>query len=214
MKNTSLPIPVLIAVLFGTMLFSGTSEAQQCKSEKVTLKINEHALWLKPDGLPKCLFVSDFADVNVTFSIGLKTQGPYQLRDGQVHVRQVPIKVVGNVELPCGEELEFAAAEYTNVGENDIIVNVVGTNVPEGDVICYEIVVDDVGTIDPRARVEQGIAMQVNFAELSAIINAHDVLAESALGDTVPSGALDAYTQESYGMTEAQAREAVQKYRE
>ena len=147
-------------------------------------------------------------------AIGLKTPGPYQLRDGQVHVRQVPIMVVDGVEMPCGEELEFAEDEYTNVGQIDIVVDVVGADIPEDDVICYEIVVDDIGTLDPRARVEQGNALQVNYAELSAIIGAYDVLAESALGDALPSGTLDAYTQENYGMTEARARAEVRRYRE
>jgi deoxyribodipyrimidine photo-lyase len=66
--------------------------------------------------------------------------------------------------------------------------------VPEDSVLCYEIVVEDIGTIDPRARVQETFAINGNYAaELAQLIGAYDVLVDSNMGDALSGQSLDAF---------------------
>ncbi len=183
-----------------------------CKKEKVKLTVNEHGLWLKPDG-GKCMPVADPADFSFTFAIELKTPGAYSLRDGQVHVRQAVAKEVNGVPVDCSSDLEFEESEYTNTGEDDIEVTVVGEGSAIGDSICYEIVVDDIGILDPRATVEDQVSMMGNLAaELKALLGAFDVLVNSGLGDSLTGVSVDEFLQDNYDMTEDEARALIREF--
>ncbi len=202
-SRTALYLVLMASVV---MVFApDPASAQPCKAEAVKLKVHRHGLRLTPDGGPKCLDVSDLASVNATFSIGLNAP-QFDLEDGQVHVRRVTEKFFEGEELECGTELDFAQPEYTNVGENDIEVTVVGTNVSVGATICYEIIVDDIGSLDPRARVEQAPNLGAFNQELADLIAAFDLLVQSALGEALSSISLDDFLQEHFGVTEADAR--------
>jgi hypothetical protein len=203
---------LLLAVIAGPMLLSENASAQQCSSEKVNVKIHKHSIMVKPDGAPKCLYSPNLTNVDVEFPIRLRTPGSYALRDGQVHVRQVEVKEVDGSEIECGTDLQFFEDEYTNTGETDIVVRVVGTDVPEDATLCYEIVVEDIGTIDPRARVKESFALNGNYqAELARLIGAYDILVDSNMGDSLSGQSLDDFIQDNYDMTEAEARELIQR---
>lgn len=213
MNKAGFPVALLPAVLAGLLMTTQDAFAG-CKSEKVKVSINEHGIWLKPDGGAKCLPVVDPAAVNVSFPIELKTPGSYALRDGQVHVRQALAKEVEGAVIDCSDNLEFEESEYTNTGEDDIMVTVIGTDASFGEYICYEIVVDDIGVLDPRAEVDDQFALQGEYlaAELADLIGAFELLIESGLGDPLTGVSLGDFIEANYGMTEEEARRLIQEF--
>ncbi|MEO0579713.1 MAG: hypothetical protein AAFZ58_13585, partial [Pseudomonadota bacterium] len=136
----------------------------------------------------------------------LKSPGPYELRSGQVHVRNAVAKEIDGVAINCGQELELED-EYTNVDEDPILITVVGTNVPADDVVCFEIVVDDIGMLDPRARVVDEDALRgILDDRIRELVEAYDLLAESDLGVALLTDTLDSFLIENFDITEAKAR--------
>lgn len=216
MKKEKLPVILLLPVLAGLLMTTQVSYAA-CSNETVRVKINPHGIWVKPDGGPKCMNVPDPAAVNFEFPIKLNTPG-YSLRDGQVHVRQAAMKEVGGVGIGCSDNLEFEEPEYTNTGEDDIVVTVVtadGKSSSIGDFICYDIIVDDVGTIDPRAEVEDLTIFRLNLAkEIGELRAAYNLLVNSGLGDSLTGVSLEGFIEESYGLTEEETHQLIKEYRE
>ncbi len=209
MKKARFLVAMLLPVLAGVLMTTQDALAA-CKSEKVKLSVNEYGLWLKPDGGAKCLPVADPAAVSVSFPIELKTPGSYALRDGQVHVRQALAKEIDGAAIDCSDNLEFEETEYTNTGEDDIIVTVVGTDSAFGEYICYEIVVDDIGMLDPRAEVDDQFTLRGDLAvELADLIGAFELLIESGLGDPLTGVSLGDFIEANYGMTEEEARRLI-----
>lgn len=214
MKNARFLAAVMLPVLAGTLLTTQEADAA-CKVEQVNVRINEHGIWMKPDGGPKCLFVSDLSDVNVSFTIKLKTPGAYALRDGQVHIRQAIEKEENGTAIGCSSDLEFEESEYTNVGENDIEVTVIGEDISEGEFICYEIVVDDIGMLDPRAEVEDQDALRGHLgAELAELYGAFNLLNESSLGDSLTGQSFDDFVESNYDISAEEAQELIDDVRE
>ena len=210
MNHRSHQLFVLALISFALLLATGESRAA-CKNESVKLKVNEHGLWLKPDGLPKCLYVDDLAAVDVTFAIDLSTPGSYSLANGQVIVRNAPIKIKNGVEVECSSDLSLDG-DFTNTGEQDILVRVIGTDIDPGAIVCYEIVVEEIGMIDPRAEIIDQGALRTNLAaELTDLIAAYDLITQSGLGDALLGTSLDDFLEDSYGLSEADARQMVYK---
>lgn len=209
MKNVIFPVVSALLLMTGALLPTGDAYAA-CHTGKVHLTINRHGLWVKPDGEPKCLGVADPSDVEVQFSIKLNTPGTYELRDGQVHVRQAIAKEEDGVSLPCSTDLSFEDNEYTNTGEDDIVVTVLGEDVSIGDVICYEIVVDDIGMLDPRAEVDDQDAVRgFQTFDIRELINAFDILADSGLTYSLMDVDLGEFIASNYGITEEEANNMI-----
>ena len=217
MKKVRLPVILLLPVLAGLLMTTQVSYAA-CSNETVRVKINPHGIWVKPDGGPKCHECARSRCCKcLEFPIKLITPG-YSLRDGQVHVRQAAMKEVGGVGIGCSDNLEFEEPEYTNTGEDDIVVTVVtadGKSSSIGDFICYDIVVDDVGTIDPRAEVEDLTIFRLNLAkEIGELRAAYNLLVNSGLGDSLTGVSLEGFIEESYGLTEEETHQLIKEYRE
>ena len=145
--------------------------------------------------------VADPADFRYKLLIRLQPQGGYTLRDGQVHVRQVSVKEANGAPLECSDELEFEQAEYTNTGDDNIVVIVVGEGSALGEMICYEIIVDDVGMLDPRAEVDDQFSMMGNLnRERQALAEAYNHLLSTGLGDSLLGVSLDDFIMDGYDM--------------
>jgi len=214
MKKAKFLVAVVLPVLAG-MLITTEDVHAACKAEKVKVQITPHGINMTPDDGPKCLFVNDLANVDVSFPIDLKTPGSYELRDGQVHVRRVAIKEAHGASIGCSSNLEFEQSVYTNVGEDDIVVRVLGEDIAEDEFICYEIVVDDIGMLDPRAEVEDQDALLGHIGgELAELIDAYNLLVGSGLGSSLTSVSLGDFIESNYGMTEAEAYQLIDDYRE
>lgn len=206
-KHLILSLTVLI-VAAGFTLTPQTAFSN-CENGNLKLKAWKRGLKLTPAKGPKCLFVNDLANVNTSFTIDLDPRGNLSLVDNDVTVIQVDNKPGG-----CGSNL-ILGGDLTNTSEDTMVITVKGTNVAENETVCFDISVKDIGMLDPRARVrDQGRSFREAevASEIDELLRAHEVLIDSDLGGSLEGQSLDLFLQQTYDMTEQQARAFVAEY--
>lgn len=183
---------------------------KNCSDEKVKLTIKKHLLKLIPSKKPICLNVTSVGKIDSSFTIEFK-RGSIPLEDGQVTVKQVYDKRAGCADagtLTLGGKL-------TNSGNQTMTILVTGDDVDDNDTVCFDIDVRDIGMIDPRARVvrNNSISMVVIAEEeMSALINAYELLLDSDIGATLAVLSYEEILQNDFEISEEEAIEFVRQY--
>lgn len=211
--NDKLVLTLVTLLLTSVFVLAPESANANCKREAFRLKVFDQGLKITAGGNPTCLSVLDAKNVDTSFKIRLETpQSSFKLTSGQVHVVRVENKA------DCGSNLVIVG-NPSNVDENDMIVSVKGINSPDlsidNEIICFDVIVDGVGTIDPRARVveENGLLQNQNIAnEMDELIGAYETLELSDFGTMLIERSLDEMLIDGFDMSEAEARGLIREH--
>lgn len=199
----------LFVALTGLVVPEEAGAQRRCSSDKdFKLRIRDYSLRLSPENRLKCLAVQDYNDFEKTFRIELIPKGEYELRMDSVHVREVDTKFDGADAVECSDNLSFKDPEYSNNDRiNYVEVTIVGEDAEKGDAICFDIEVDGVGTLDPRAQVTDEDALLGNrVLEIRELFDVYEFLLQEELAEPGPEKAFDEYFMDRYEITEDDAR--------
>lgn len=198
-----------------------TSMAQECVGAKpeFKLKVKRNTIQITPDNKPLSISPDEFADRQATFQIKVIDNGGggFTVEPGDVVVTQVFTKTVGNVPEICTTELHFTEAEFTNeLDANCVEVTIESQDdeVPDDEQICFDVMVKNVGTIDPRAQVTDEDSRRDLLPAMQSRIEEIDELRMDDDQKSTFRPLFDAYFIERFGLTEAEARRYADEYAE
>lgn len=206
-----------LATLLAAALSLGTTQAfAACPAniKKLGIKIHENKLVVtprKPFNIKPNLFQNGKATIYADV-IGLGSNPAYVVKQGQVHVQQRLVKNVNGVDTLCGTSLHFTEPEFTNDPDIDCVTIEIEGDPTDGNEICFDVIVDGIGVMDPRARVTDENALLGSRAEIQAAIDSIDELRNAEGGPREPNPIYDDYLDDLFGITEAEARAFLEEY--
>ena len=223
--KTSRTLIFVSAFIAATLLPVGGSAIAACNGNKpeLVIRINDHKLVVAPGRAPLSIPPSEFQNQLATFHVKVRAAKDkdgndyYQLQPGQVHLRQVLVKEATNgVAQHCGtNNLFFTEPEFDNSSDvNCIAVQIKGDGNID-DEICFDVIVDGVGTMDPRARVndeDMRLALRPTIREKLDAVDELRELSVSGDGQQALSPMIEEFFGDYFGMTVAEARQFLEDY--